>query len=80
MAEQATCRSCGAVILWAVTKAGKRIPLDAEPCPDGNVFVVQTERGLSAYFPTAGAVMEGCARHKSHFATCPDGPAHRRKS
>lgn len=33
------CRSlgCEAPIIWAVTSRGKRMPVDAEPSPDGNV-------------------------------------------
>lgn len=31
------CASCGAPITWAITPAGKRMPVDAEPTPNGNV-------------------------------------------
>lgn len=31
------CRSCSAPIVWARTSSGRKIPLDAEPNPDGNV-------------------------------------------
>ena len=51
----ATCRSCGAEIVWLQTNSGKRIPVDAETCPDG-----EAER---LYQPEHG--------HVSHFATCP---------
>lgn len=35
----ATCRSCGAEILWAVTENGKRMPVDAEPVPAGTILL-----------------------------------------
>lgn len=57
------CRSCQAEIVWARTVNGKPMPLDAAAV---SVFVVE----------------EGVARmvkgHVSHFATCPNGPAHRK--
>lgn len=28
--DRSTCRGCGAEILWGVTEAGKRVPLDPE--------------------------------------------------
>ena len=38
------CRSCGAQIFWAVTANGKRMPLDAQPHPEGNL-VLRTQAG-----------------------------------
>lgn len=65
------CKACGAPIFWALTRAGKRMPVDAEETADGNVWLAQTERGLSAFFPAEGVDMgPGATRHKSHFATC----------
>lgn len=84
----AKCFSCGAQILWAVTAAGKRIPLDAAACPRGNVLL--TENGAWARVLTAaemsarqelrlsGAVVEPA--YLSHFATCKFAESHRRKS
>lgn len=66
----ATCKSCGAQILWARTQRGKRIPLDAVPQTravlvgtlrdDGNVSLVDT------YMP--------------HHATCSSADEHRNKT
>lgn len=66
-----TCRSCHAPIIWATTQAGKAIPLDAVAVPDGNIVIL----------PSGIAVVnaEGGVRHKSHFATCPQASAHRRR-
>ena len=77
------CKSCGAQIVWVKTDSGKRMPVDAEPSEDGNVFVADD-----------GPLRTGClvivlgqpdlltdpdVRHKSHFATCPDADSHRSK-
>lgn len=71
--DKATCRSCGAEILWAVTEKGRRIPLDAKaekrfvsaPCdanaPDADQVHVRVED-----------------TYVSHFATCPQADQHRR--
>lgn len=39
-----TCRSCGAEVLWAKTRAGKAMPVDPEPTAEGNVLVGGKER------------------------------------
>lgn len=71
------CKSCGAAIVFARTKDLRLMPIDAEPAPDGTIVVVETERGLEAFFPPAWA-MPGEPRHKSHFATCPSAGQHRK--
>lgn len=68
----ARCRSCGAEILWAVTKAGKRIPIDPEPEPYGNV---QLDESAGEVRATVVAIGDGT--HVSHFASCPLAYRHR---
>lgn len=29
--DSGTCRSCGAAVVWTVTAAGRRMPMDANP-------------------------------------------------
>ena len=72
------CRSCGAPILFAKTKDGKLLPVDAEPVVEGRVFVAETEGGPTAYFPPDGVEVPGCTRHDSHFATCKYAAKHRK--
>lgn len=77
----ATCRSCGAPIIWAKTLGGLNMPLDAEPNPDGNVVLAH---GLAIVrekpsFEVRGE-REGETRHTSHFATCPFAAQHRRRA
>lgn len=68
-----SCSSCGAPIEWAVTEHGKRIPLDLEPTPTGNLVVVD---GIARTLKPTG---EGWTLRVSHFATCPNAGVHRRR-
>lgn len=67
----ATCRSCGAGIVWADTKAGKLCPFDLHLSPEGQWGIDDTTTPpLAAKIEGhAGVVTEGFT---SHFATCPD--------
>lgn len=72
---------CGAQILWAETEDGKRAPFDREPDPSGNRVLLG--RGPSRpplAVPPARVVMcpDDCL-YVSHFATCPDAAAYRRR-
>jgi hypothetical protein len=82
----ANCRSCGAPLTWAITENDKKIPVDSDPSPDGNITLTR-EDGLddrgkpilrARVFPHSGATPEGAVLFKSHFATCPDASGHRR--
>lgn len=63
----ATCRSCGAEIVWAITKSGKRMPLDADPVTGLGVFVFDN-----------GYAVDPPPLRRSHFATCPNADEHRK--
>lgn len=68
------CRSCGAPIVWAVTAAGKRMPLDAEP-----VYAIGS--GVVSLNGDEVAVVERPRPlYVSHFATCPNADQHRRST
>jgi hypothetical protein len=71
----ATCSSCGASILWAITEKGHRIPIDPEPTTAGNLTLVD---GI-ARTPRLGEDAP-FLQYLSHFATCPNAADHRRKS
>ena len=71
----ASCRSCEAPVIWAETPSGKHMPLDERPTPKGNLVYVG---GI------ARAVTDEDRRlarplYTSHFATCPDVAAFRRR-
>lgn len=68
----AACKSCGARIVWVITAAGKKMPLDDRHHADGNVLV---KNGIARVYndpdhPDLKA--KGVVRRRSHFATCPD--------
>jgi hypothetical protein len=75
------CASCGAQIRWCRTEAGKQIPLDWEPRPDGNVHVYS---GLAYVYGPGAAPLElhrehGEPLYVAHFSTCPNAGAHRKR-
>lgn len=76
-----TCRSCPAVIVWAVTERGKAMPVDAVPCAAGNVALVAREgRAPLAKVLGVAARFGRTDLHTSHFVTCPNASQHRRRS
>lgn len=80
---RARCGSCRAEVIWTVTAAtGKRMPVDAEPTPDGNVVLAAptTRSGAPvSYAAQVGALLieDDGVRFTSHFATCPNANEHR---
>jgi len=74
-----SCRSCSAAIIWALTEARKRMPLDRQPDPDGSLLAYCDELGgwhCRAYVP-GETVRAPWKRFTSHFATCPHADEHR---
>jgi hypothetical protein len=61
----AFCRGCNARIEWHKTAAGKAIPLDPDPHPDGNITFDSAARVVYA------AKGSKPRMYLSHFATCP---------
>lgn len=77
------CRSCDAEVVWATSQTGKAMPLNAKPDPFGNVKVYGRPGALSAVV-VAGVELEETRRlgvdlYMPHHATCPQGPAWRKK-
>jgi len=64
------CKTCGQSIQWAVTEAGKKVPLDHPP---ENRFV-KTNRHL----PDQELHVRMTETYISHFATCPQADQHRK--
>jgi len=60
------CRSCQAPIVWMVTKANKRIPVNADSV---NVETLAFAGRVPVF---------NYLHHKSHFSTCPDAERWRR--
>lgn len=61
------CKSCGAEIIWATTKAGRKIPLDPEPV---KVPLFVFDNGYANDPPPL---------RQTHFASCPNAKEHRQR-
>ena len=82
----ATCRSCGARVVWAKSAAtGKWMILDEAPTPDGNVVLTvarQYGRHDAHVYRDAASAEEahpGEARWLDHHVTCPQAKQWREK-
>lgn len=65
------CRTCGAAIEWAELTSGKRHPFDPPIVP------VRTQGDILGGARVVEEVDTSVST--SHFATCPDAAAHRRR-
>jgi hypothetical protein len=63
-----------------VTEKGKRIPLDKEPHPNGNVHVYDGTAYVLDKWNIADHKAEGGKLYVSHFATCPNATQHRKRT
>lgn len=79
----AECRSCGADVTWTVTANAKRMLVDSEPVPNGNVQLYHAPEGLKATVLAGerlnAARIAGAQLHLSHHASCPQGKEWRKK-
>lgn len=75
-AMSGACSSCGAPIVWAITEAGKRVPLDAKPIRIA--IVARDNDGAEILDNGARVIARGENGYVSHFATCPNAAAHRK--
>lgn len=81
--EMAECRSCHREIEWTiVAKSGKKMPIDPNPRPNGNVEIlpnVDGETGMRMVEVVAKAAISAeHPRYVSHFTTCPKAAEHRK--
>lgn len=65
------CRSCNAPVIWTVTVKDKRMPVDAEPSPDGNVELTSRTVGPPLATVHPQPPLDAGQLRLSHFATCP---------
>jgi hypothetical protein len=70
------CRRCAAPIRWGKTAKGRRMPLDAEPNPEGNVVMLD-EFGNVRVLKKDEEPPRGVARWMPHWASCPHAEAFR---
>lgn len=73
------CRSCGAVLIWAVTDSGRRMPLDFDPVPNGNLVLSRDRDSPRAIVLSPGQQPHvSVPRYISHFSSCPHAKRFRR--
>lgn len=81
----ATCRSCGAPIVFCTLESGAKMPLDPVPVDDIAPSLVAKYRDRGRVIKATELevarqwVAEGWTIHRSHFYTCPNAAAHRRR-
>jgi hypothetical protein len=66
----ASCRGCGREIIWAVTTANKKMPLDTKP---------ETRAVLVERDGDGTMVVKTVPTYMPHWATCPNADDFRRK-
>jgi hypothetical protein len=73
------CR-CGQRLIWATTEAGNRMPINAEPDPDGNVALWQdVHQAWQVRVVTPSQPRRpGEVLHRPHHSTCPFADEHRK--
>jgi len=80
----ARCKSCDAEIIWAsITKKDGtpgQMPFDKDPDEKGYYCLVRRSDGTihASYIKKGESFPAGGLPRKSHFATCPNAPSHRR--
>jgi hypothetical protein len=72
------CKGCPKQIVWAVTERGKRMPVDPEPAPGGNVLLTEQYGQLTAVVVKPHRAFGRTDLHMSHFVTCPNADQLRR--
>lgn len=76
---KSTCDSCGDPIIWAVTEAGKRMPVDVEPTETGNLILSGQGQILTVTVVSKTGRYPGQKLNTSHFATCKHAKRHRKQ-
>jgi len=76
----ASCESCHKPVIWAVTVKAKRMPVNAEPEPDGNV-ALDFRPGMDPLARILTVTRQFGVKNlrKSHFADCPQAAKWRRR-
>ena len=81
-APRGLCRYCGRAVVWVVTEAGARMPIDPMPTRAGNIVPITRHQGTRARVLTTEAQLDPAyadqQRYMPHAATCPKMPGQRR--
>lgn len=71
MTDPTVCTGCSAPIRWVLTVGGKRMPLDPDPHPDGNVIRVEHDGLIRARVLTGDELPAQEPAWRAHWVTCP---------
>lgn len=74
-----TCATCHAPIRWVLTEAGRRMPIDFDPSPDGNVVARNVAGSIRAHILTGNELPAQETAYVPHHRTCPDAEQHKRR-
>jgi len=77
--DTTTCtgQGCGATIRWVITIAGRRMPINPDPHPDGTIIREVTPEGIRARVLTGDQLPAQQTAWQPHWVTCPDSPQFR---
>lgn len=76
------CRSCGTTVVWTITTALSKMPVDVAPSEDGNVALMEPRYHghlRSIVLGPLDTLTHDAPLRKSHFATCPNAGEWRKK-
>jgi hypothetical protein len=73
--KRGRCRSCNQVVIWCKTVTGKNMPLDPHTSIEGNIDLVDGVGHVVAKSKIGDEL-----RHRSHFVSCKEADAWRRKN
>lgn len=78
MSDRGACSACGKRLIWSITPAGAKAPINYDPSVDGNVLLLSPS-GLGevlAITLSKGALelarRKGLDLRLSHFSDCPN--------
>jgi hypothetical protein len=74
-----TGRGCGAPVWWAITIAGRRIPINPDPDPAGTVIPVLIDGARRVQVLTGAELPAQGRAYVAHWVSCPDSEAFRRR-
>lgn len=80
--KTAKCSSCPAIVIWAETEKGSRMPVDAKPVPNGNIYLVHRgprKAPLAVHAKFDRIDGQKIPKYRAHFASCPNASRHRRR-
>lgn len=70
--SRGVCKACGAAIVWATTRRGQTLPVDAFTAVNGTIELRYSQTSVTAIVHDgSNGVLQGGGLHTSHLETCP---------